>query len=67
MPGARLLVFTWLKLGWPGLVVPWRSRRRLGAGPAYLLWPDWFTRHVVQAARDQLAALVLPAPLAWPR
>ena len=46
-----LLVFAWLKLGWPGLVVL-AAIAVLALGVAYLLWPEWFIRHVVQAARD---------------
>jgi S-DNA-T family DNA segregation ATPase FtsK/SpoIIIE len=46
-----VVVFTWVKLGWPGLVA---LAAFSFAVPClvYLLWPDWFTRHVVQAARD---------------
>ena len=46
-----LLAFAWLKLGWPGLVVL-AAVAVLALGVTYLLWPEWFIRHVVQAARD---------------
>ena len=46
-----VLVFTWLRLGWPGLVALACFTGAAFAG-LYLLWPYWFTRHVVQPARD---------------
>jgi S-DNA-T family DNA segregation ATPase FtsK/SpoIIIE len=46
-----LLVFAWLKLGWPGLVLL-AAVAVLALGVAYLLWPGWFIRHVVQATRN---------------
>lgn len=49
--GCALLVFAWLKLGWPGLVaIVCFAVAALVL--VYLLWPDWFTRHIVQASRD---------------
>ncbi|HEY0935668.1 MAG TPA: cell division protein FtsK, partial [Trebonia sp.] len=46
-----VLVFTWLKLGWPGLVA--LAAFTLAAlWLAYLLAPRWFAEHVVQAGRD---------------
>lgn len=48
---ATLLVFTWLKLGWPGMVALAASAVT-ALGMVYLLWPDWLMRHVVQALRD---------------
>ncbi len=45
------LVFTWLKLGWPGLVAL-AAFGSVVLPLVYLLWPEWFARHVVQAARD---------------
>ena len=51
MPRCAALAFTWLKLGWPGLVAL-AAVAVLALGVAYLLWPEWFIRHVVQAARD---------------
>ncbi len=45
------LAFTWLKLGWPGLVVL-AVFTGVTLGLVYLLWPEWFGRHIVQAARD---------------
>ncbi len=45
------LIFTWLKLGWPGLVALAASGSVVLA-ITYLLWPGWFARHVVQVARD---------------
>ena len=32
---------------------PWRRSSSLTLALVYLLWPEWFARHVVQAARDQ--------------
>jgi DNA segregation ATPase FtsK/SpoIIIE, S-DNA-T family len=49
--GSATLVFTWLKLGWPGLVAL-ASFTIAGLGLVYLLWPEWFGRHVIQAARN---------------
>jgi S-DNA-T family DNA segregation ATPase FtsK/SpoIIIE len=49
--GCAALAFTWLKVGWPGLVAL-AAVAVLALGLAYLLWPEWFVRHVVQAARD---------------
>jgi S-DNA-T family DNA segregation ATPase FtsK/SpoIIIE len=49
--GCALLVLTWLKLGWPGLVAL-ACFTVASLALAYLLWPNWFTRHVVQALRD---------------
>lgn len=46
-----LLVFAWLKLGWPGLVAL-ACLAVAALALVYLLWPDWFVRHVVQALRD---------------
>lgn len=46
-----LLVFAWLKLGWPGLVAL-ACLAVAALALAYLLWPEWFIRHVVQASRD---------------
>ncbi len=43
--------FTWLKLGWPGLVALACLTVAM-FGTVYLLWPEWFGRHVVQAVRD---------------
>jgi DNA segregation ATPase FtsK/SpoIIIE, S-DNA-T family len=45
------LVFTWLKLGWPGLVAL-AAFTVSALAAAYLLWPNWFTRTIVGAARD---------------
>ena len=45
------LVFTWLKLGWPGLVAL-AAFGSVVLPLVYLLWPQWFARHVIQAARD---------------
>jgi S-DNA-T family DNA segregation ATPase FtsK/SpoIIIE len=45
------LAFTWLKVGWPGPVAL-AAVAVVALGVAYLLWPDWFIRHVFQAARD---------------
>ncbi len=50
--GCALLAFAWLKLGWPGLVVL-ACFAVAALALVYLLWPDWFTRHVVQASRDR--------------
>jgi S-DNA-T family DNA segregation ATPase FtsK/SpoIIIE len=50
--GCALLVFTWLKLGWVGLVAL-AAFTAVDVALVYLLWPEWFARHVVQAARDQ--------------
>jgi hypothetical protein len=44
-------VFAWLKLGWPGLVAL-AAVAVLALGLAYVLWPDWFTRTIIQGARD---------------
>jgi S-DNA-T family DNA segregation ATPase FtsK/SpoIIIE len=49
--GCATLVFTWLKLGWPGLVALAAFSLAVLA-VVYLLWPDWFTRHVAGMARD---------------
>jgi S-DNA-T family DNA segregation ATPase FtsK/SpoIIIE len=49
--GCAVLGFTWLRLGWPGLVALTAFSIAVLC-LVYLLWPDWFTRHVVQAARD---------------
>jgi DNA segregation ATPase FtsK/SpoIIIE, S-DNA-T family len=49
--GGAAAVFTWLKLGWPGLVAL-AAFTVLALGLAYLLWPDWFTRVIVAGARD---------------
>ena len=46
------LEFTYLRLGWLGLVAL-AAFTVTALALVYLLWPDWFTRHVVQAARDQ--------------
>jgi S-DNA-T family DNA segregation ATPase FtsK/SpoIIIE len=53
LPGVvcALLVFTWLKLGWPGLVAL-ACFTVAALALVYLLWPGWFARHVVQASRD---------------
>src|SRR5579863_3875144 len=50
--GCALLVLTYLRLGWPALValVAFTSS---GVALVYLLWPEWFARHVVQAIRDR--------------
>ena len=48
---ATVLVFTWLKLGWPGLVAL-AATIVVALCLVYLLWPDWFMRHIVQALRD---------------
>jgi S-DNA-T family DNA segregation ATPase FtsK/SpoIIIE len=47
-----LLVFTYLRLGWVGLAA---MTAFIAADVAlvYLLWPEWFGRHVVRALRDQ--------------
>ncbi len=45
------LAFTWLNLGWPGLVAL-AAITILALGITYLLWPEWFIRQVVHAARD---------------
>ena len=50
--GCALLVFTYLRLGWVGLVAL-VAFMAVDVALVYLLWPEWFTRHVVQAARDQ--------------
>jgi DNA segregation ATPase FtsK/SpoIIIE, S-DNA-T family len=49
--GCALLVFTYLRLGWVGLVAL-MAFMGVDVALAYLLWPEWFARHVVQAARD---------------
>jgi S-DNA-T family DNA segregation ATPase FtsK/SpoIIIE len=49
--GCALLVFTWLKLGWPGFVAL-TCFAVMVLALVYLLWPDWFVLHVVQASRD---------------
>jgi S-DNA-T family DNA segregation ATPase FtsK/SpoIIIE len=49
--GCAASVFTWLKLGWPGLVAL-AAVTVVALGLAFLLWPDWFTRTVVHGARD---------------
>jgi DNA segregation ATPase FtsK/SpoIIIE, S-DNA-T family len=46
-----VLASAWVKLGWPGLVALAAFTVTL-AGLIYLLWPAWFTRHVIQAGRD---------------
>jgi DNA segregation ATPase FtsK/SpoIIIE, S-DNA-T family len=46
-----VLASAWMKLGWPGLVALAAFTVTL-AGLVYLLWPAWFTRHVIQAGRD---------------
>lgn len=46
-----VLVFTWLKLGWLGLVAL-AAFTVTALCLLYLLWPRWFAGHVVQAARD---------------
>ena len=53
LPGAVCggLVFTWLRLGWPGVVAV-VSFTVTALALVYLLWPDWFTRHVTAAVRD---------------
>jgi S-DNA-T family DNA segregation ATPase FtsK/SpoIIIE len=49
--GCALLVFTYLRLGWVGLVA---LSAFIATDVALVyLWPEWFARHVVQAARDQ--------------
>jgi S-DNA-T family DNA segregation ATPase FtsK/SpoIIIE len=48
---AGTLAFTWLKLGWPGLVAL-AAFTTVILPLVYLLWPDWFARHVIQAGRD---------------
>jgi hypothetical protein len=53
---AGLLVFTWLKLGWPGLatvVVALVLVVSFTLIALRLLRPDWFTRFVTQRARDK--------------
>src|SRR5580704_16221144 len=40
------LVFTWLRLGWPGLVAL-AAFGSIVLPLVYLLWPEWFARHVV--------------------
>jgi len=50
--GCALLVFTYLRLGWVGLVAL-AAFIAVDVALVYLLWPEWFARHVVQAARDQ--------------
>jgi DNA segregation ATPase FtsK/SpoIIIE, S-DNA-T family len=54
--GCALLVFTWLRLGWPGLVAL-AAFTVTGQALVYLLWPDWFVQHVIQAARDWWRAI----------
>jgi DNA segregation ATPase FtsK/SpoIIIE, S-DNA-T family len=51
-----LLVFTWIKLGWPGLatvVVALVLVVVLALIALRLLRPDWFTKFVTQRARDK--------------
>ena len=50
--GCGLLVLAYLRLGWVGLVAV-MAFTTAGVALVYLLWPEWFARHVVQAARDQ--------------
>jgi DNA segregation ATPase FtsK/SpoIIIE, S-DNA-T family len=50
--GCALLVFTWFKLGWLGLAAL-AAFIAIDGALAYLLWPEWFARHVVQAARNR--------------
>jgi len=47
-----LLAFTYLRLGWPALVAL-VAFIAADAALIYLLWPEWFARHVAQPARDQ--------------
>ena len=54
--GCALVVFTGLKLGWLALVAL-VAFIAIDVALVYLLWPDWFGRHVVQAARDQWRCL----------
>jgi len=49
--GCVLLVYAWLNLGWPGPVAL-AAFAVVALALVYLLWPDWFIRHVVQALRD---------------
>jgi S-DNA-T family DNA segregation ATPase FtsK/SpoIIIE len=46
-----VIAFTWLKLGWPGIVAL-AAFTVTALCLLYLLWPEWFIRHVLQAARD---------------
>jgi DNA segregation ATPase FtsK/SpoIIIE, S-DNA-T family len=48
--------FTWLKLGWPGLVALACFILAV-LGTLCLLWPGWFSRCIVQAARDYWRSL----------
>jgi S-DNA-T family DNA segregation ATPase FtsK/SpoIIIE len=53
---AGLLVFTWVKLGWPGLaavVVVWVLAVSFALVALRLLRPDWFRRFVAGPARDR--------------
>src|SRR6185437_1088963 len=43
-------VFTWLKLGRPGLVAL-AAVTVLALSLAYLLWPEWFIRTIITGAR----------------
>jgi S-DNA-T family DNA segregation ATPase FtsK/SpoIIIE len=49
--GCAALVFAWLRLGWPGLVAL-LPVAVMTLALAYLLWPDWFARTIVQGTRD---------------
>jgi S-DNA-T family DNA segregation ATPase FtsK/SpoIIIE len=49
--GCALLVFTWLRLGWPGLVVLALFTVAV-FGLVYLLWPEWFARFTTAPLRD---------------
>ena len=49
--GCALLVFTWVELGWPALVVL-VAFTVTDVAVVYLLWPDWFARYVTAPLRD---------------
>jgi S-DNA-T family DNA segregation ATPase FtsK/SpoIIIE len=49
--GCGLLAFTWLKLGWPALVAL-AAFLVTDVALVYLLWPQWFARHVTAPLRD---------------
>jgi len=46
-----LLVFTWLKLGWPALVAL-VAFLVTDVALVYLLWPEWFARFITAPLRD---------------
>jgi len=49
--GCGLLAFLYVQLGWPGPVLLAVLAAAV-LGMVYLLWPEWFSRHVTEAARD---------------